>query len=259
MNIGTIEREKSVTQIIAQDSQIDKLCKTLARKDFVFMPSEDTQSLLTEMDGASLVDLSAFKNSWNELEADTYMGDGGQYRKRRHATLSALPSSRIFKTEPHQPHYQSLSYNTLNGGLARHYAPIEKSILNGATMTAVIRLGCEIFGRLAPYYPWHIEIHQFRIEAQAGGIGKPTPEGVHRDGVNFVMMLMVKRQNLVNGGTTIYDLDKMRVDDFTLQHPLDMAIVNDEHVFYGVTPIAQLDSQATATRDVLVITFRRKL
>jgi hypothetical protein len=126
-------------------------------------------------------------------------------------------------------------------------------------MASLIRLGCEIFGRLAPYYPWHIEIHQFRIEAEAGRIGKPTPEGVHRDGVNFVMMLMVKRQNLVNGGTTIYDLDKMRVDDFTLQHPLDLAIVNDEHVFHGVTPIAQLDSQAAATRDVLVITFRRKL
>ena len=72
------------------------------------------------------------------------------------------------------------------------------------------------------------------------------------------MMAMVRRTNLVNGATTIHDRDKQRLDEFTLQQPLDLAIVNDERVFHGVTPIVQLDVGAPAIRDVLVITFRRK-
>jgi hypothetical protein len=255
----TLVIEVSPSSISEKESHIDKLCKTLAKKDFLFMPSDRTRSVLGALGGPGLSDWQAFERSWERLEVDQHMADGGQYRKRRHATLSALPSSCVFNVEAHQPHYQSLHYNNLNGGIARHFAPIEADILHGATMTSLIRLGCEIFGRLAPFYPWHIEIHQFRIEASGAEVGQPTPEGIHRDGVNFVIMLMVKRQNLVNGCTSIYDLDKLRLDEYTLQRPLDMAIVNDEHVFHGVTPIVQLDPNAIATRDVLVITFRRKL
>ena len=38
-------------------------------------------------------------------------------------------------------------------------------------------------------------------------MGKPTPEGVHRDGVDFVIVVMIKRVNIDSGATTIYDLD----------------------------------------------------
>lgn len=242
-----------------EKSLIERTCRTLAKKDFVFLPAPTCQALLAEATDEPLSDWTVFQESWDALPTDTFMADGGNDRKRRHATLSALPSSTLFKTEAHQPHYQSLNYNTLNGGIPRHFESIDAHVLQGKTMNSLIRLGCEIFGRLQPYCPWHIEVHQFRIEANAGGVGRPTPEGIHRDGVNFVMMLMVERKNLVNGSTTIYDLDKLKLEEFTLQAPLDLAIVNDEHVYHGVTPIVQLDTRAQATRDVLVITYKRKL
>lgn len=241
------------------ESLIERLCRSLARKDFLFLPADRTRTILNEVQDAPLRDWDSFQKSWFDLPLDPYMADGGRYRKRRHATLSALPSSRCAHLQPHQPHFQSLKYNHLNGGIARHYEPIAAEVLAGATMQSLIRLGCELFGRLAPFYPWHIEVHQFRIEAQEGGSGLPTPQGVHQDGVNYVLMVMVQRQNLVNGSTAIYDKHKIKVDEFTLQQPLDLAIVNDEHVFHGVTPIVQLSTDAPAIRDVLVITFRRKI
>jgi hypothetical protein len=256
---GTLDNFARNAPILAANSRIDHLCHILARQDHVFLSGEETQCLLAQVTDEPLSDLEEFQQSWERLDFDEFMADGGQYRKRRHSTLSALASSQIFKVEPHQPHYQSLTYNSLNGGLARHYSPIEGPILNGATMTSLIRLGCSLFGRLTPYYAWHIEIHQFRIEARCGDIGKPTPEGVHRDGVNFVIFVMVKRHNFASGSTTIYDLEQLRLDEFTLSQPLDLAIVNDEHCFHGVTPIVQIDPDTVATRDVLVITFRRKL
>lgn len=239
-------------------SAVERLCRTLARKDFAHLPPERTRFLLTQVSETPLDDWEAFRDSWSDLHLDPYMADGGRYRRRRHATLSALPSSRLFQVCPHQPHFQGLQYNSLNGGIARHFEPIEREILTGPTMTSFITLGCEVFGRLAPYYPWHIEVHQFRIDAGGGEPGKPTPEGIHRDGVNYVMMVMVQRKNLVAGATTVYDLDKTPLDDFTLQQPLEMAIVNDERIYHGVTPVVQLDLSAPATRDVLVITFSRK-
>lgn len=241
------------------ESGIDRVCRTIDRKGFCFLPATRASVLLHGMHDSPLDDWTRFQQSCSDLPMDGYMADGGKYRKRRHATLSASPSSRCFKLEPHQPHFQSLAYNHLNGGLARHYQPIEPGVLAGATMHSLITLGCEIFGRLSPYSPWHIEMHQFRIEANAGEAGKPTPEGLHRNGVNFVMMAMVQRTNLVNGATAIHNQDKVRLDEFTLQQPLDMAIVNDERVFHGVTPIVQLDIDKPAIRDVLVITFQRKV
>lgn len=241
------------------ESLIERLCRSLARKDFLFLPADRTRTILNEVQDAPLKDWDSFQKSWFDLPLDPYMADGGRYRKRRHATLSALPSSRYAHIQPHQPHFQSLKYNHLNGGIARHYESIAAEVLAGATMQSLIRLGCELFGRLAPFYPWHIEVHQFRIEAQEGSSGLPTPEGVHQDGVNYVLMVMVQRQNLVNGSTAIYDRHKIKVDEFTLQQPLDLAIVNDEHVFHGVTPIVQLSTDAPAIRDVLVITFCRKI
>jgi hypothetical protein len=242
----------------SREDRIDHLCKVLARRDFACLSPAITWSLLREVSYLPLNDWDAFRDSWSDLQLDPYMADGGRYRKRRHATLSALPSSRLFQIGPHQPHYQSLQYNSLNGGIARHFEPIDRDVLTGPTMSSLVTLGCEVFGRLAPYYPWHIEVHQFRIEADGGMHGKPTPEGIHRDGVNYVMMMLVQRKNLVAGATTVYDLDKSRLDEFTLQQPLEMAIVNDERVYHGVTPIVQLDPAKPAIRDVLVITFRRR-
>lgn len=41
--------------------------------------------------------------------------------------------------------------------------------------------------------PWYVEAHAFRIDT-SDGIGRPTPEGAHRDGVDFVAVLLVGRE-----------------------------------------------------------------
>lgn len=218
-------------------------------------------SILSELkaNGCLLSDKEAFIDSWNRLCPDEYMADGGRYRLRRYATLSASPSSGAVVLEPHQPHYQKPVYNPLNGGIARHYEPVEEAILSGSTMSAILRFCRGLFGHLSPDAHWHIELHQFRVEATAGKAGKPTPEGVHRDGVDFVFMMMVNKVNVNNGTTTIYDLEKRRLKKFTLKDPFDTAILNDEILMHGVAPISQIDPRWPGYRDVLVITFRRKL
>jgi hypothetical protein len=117
--------------------------------------------------------------------------------------------------------------------------------------------GCQLFSRLSPYSDWHIEVHQFRIEARGEHGAPPTPEGRHRDGVNFAMMVLIDRLKVLGGATVISDLDGNSLKEFVLTSPLEMAIVNDERVFHEVRTIRSLDETRTGHRDVLVVTFRQ--
>lgn len=226
----------------------------LQARDFHFVPAA---AMLGALGPSAAGDWPAFAESWQRLELDTYMADGGRYRRRRYATLSAPSGSGQLHTEPHQPHYQSLDYNRLNGGVPRHFAPIEPAVLAGAAMQSSLQIGLSLFQGLYPDQPAHVEVHQFRIEAAAGHEGRPTPEGAHRDGVDFVLVMMIRRENVASGTTEIFDLDQRRIDSFTLTLPGDAALVHDPRALHGVTPIEPVDPDRPAWRDVLVATYRR--
>jgi len=105
--------------------------------------------------------------------------------------------------------------------------------------------------------PWFVEAHQFRIEAAAGAPGFPTPEGVHHDGVDCVLITMIARTNLDGGETVIEDDDGNRLAQFVLHDPLDTAVLDDPRVRHGVTPVAPADPAQPSCRDVLVLTWKR--
>ena len=226
----------------------------VARDGFVFVEAGAMQSALAH--AGPLADWPAFAASWERLELDTYMADGGRYRRRRHAVYAASAEGPILR-RPHQPHFQSRDYNPLNGGIERWFAPIAPEIGRGPSMRAVLGFCSALFGSLAPRTrTWHIEVHQFRIEARLGEEGRPTPEGLHRDGVDYVLVLLIGRRNIKRGTTTIHDLDRRPLGSFTLAQPFDAALVDDARVYHGVTPVEPLDPALPAYRDVLVVTFR---
>lgn len=231
---------------------------TLGAKDFIYLKSTRVIDLLSSIAGTRIGNDQLFLDSWNSLEEDQYMADGGRYRKRRHAIFATHGSTGAPVLMPHQPHYQTLDYNSMNGGIARYFAPILVDLLNSRTLSALLGFGNRLFSRISGNHAWHIELHQFRIEARDGQKGNPTPEGVHRDGVEFVIVVMIKRVNIESGATRIFNQDNQLLGEFTLLNTFDMAIVNDKKVYHGVTPITQLDPDEEAYRDVLVITFRRK-
>src|SRR5690625_708576 len=112
-----------------------------------------------------LDDWQAFADSWNRLKQDHYMADHGRYRRRRHAVFAANVETGVLR-QAHQPHYQAKSYNRLNGGVERWFEPVEPVIGDGATMRTVLDCCHHVFGAMSPKVrDWHVEVHQFRIEA----------------------------------------------------------------------------------------------
>jgi hypothetical protein len=233
----------------------------IARAGYAFVEASDMRTALGRF--GSLSDWPAFADSWNDLSTDTYMADGGRYRRRRFGVwLAGRPEAGkggAIQRGPHQPHYQSLDYNTLNGGIERWFEPIKPEIGDGSSMRTILEYCRSLFGRLAPEIDaWHVEVHQFRIEARRGESAKPTPEGMHRDGVDYVLVLLVNRRNIRSGTTTVHDLDKRALGSFTLTDPLDSALVDDARCYHGVTPVEPENPAQPAYRDVLVVTFRKK-
>jgi hypothetical protein len=233
-------------------------------RGFAFSAAPVTRALL---DPEGLAAWPRFAASWDDLGLDTYMADGGRYRKRRHAAFAV--SGTAITRKPHQPHYQSRDYNPLNGGIARWFAPVLPAVADGPAMHAVLRACTVVFDALAATVPpaWHVETHQFRIEARTGEAGQPTPEGMHRDGVDWVLVLLVGRVNIASGVTSICaaagsaaggETAGAELGRFTLTEPLDAAWVDDHRVLHGVTPVVPLDPALPAHRDVLVVTFARE-
>jgi hypothetical protein len=226
----------------------------ISAEGYAFVEGGSMRDLLRPF--GSLSDWQAFSNSWDSLEVDTYMADGGRYRRRRYGAWTADPAGAVTR-KPHQPHFQAVDYNPLNGGIARWFEPIAPAIGSGPSMTTILAFCRTLFGRLAPSAAaWEIEVHQFRIEARKGEDGRPTPEGLHRDGVDYVLVLLVNRRNIASGMTTIHALDGRELGHFTLTDPFDAALVDDAKVAHGVTPVEPLDVKQPAYRDVLVVTFK---
>ncbi|KDU96872.1 hypothetical protein CFR78_07770 [Komagataeibacter rhaeticus] len=234
-----------------------RLEASLRRDGFAFVPRGE---MLPRLEQYGLRDWASFAGSWNRLGLDRYMADGGRYRRRRHATFAI--SARGIQRKKHQPHYQSRDYNELNGGIERWFRAVEPEMGEHPALRAILRLMHRIVTDMSDpaHVPdvWHTEVHQFRIEALDSTPGQPTPEGLHRDGVDWVMVVMVRRENVMSGETTIHDLQRTMVGGFMLDQPLDTAVVNDNRVYHGVTAVRSLDPTRPAYRDVLVVTFRHQ-
>lgn len=220
---------------------------------FVFLEAEAMRAVLAPFTAG---DWASFADSWNDLGLDLYMADGGRYRRRRFAAFSAA-DGRITR-KPHQPHYQSRDYNLLNGGIERWFEPVTPSVADHPVTTAILRASDQVFESLSarPAGGWHVEMHQFRIEALPGQAGQPTPEGVHRDGVDWVLVLLVNRHNVERGVTTVYGPKRQLLGEFTLTRPLDAVFLDDNRALHGVTAIQPVRADEPGVRDVLVVTFR---
>jgi hypothetical protein len=236
------------------ETTLSALHETLRRDGFSFVAGQVMQQLFERRH--ALDDWARFAASWDHLAPDAYLASVGHHRSRRYAVFAADTSGAIVR-QPHQPHYQSRDYNNLQGGIERWFEPVLPEVAGSYSLRTVLEFCRDFYGELSPdVSAWHIEVHQFRIEARPGEPGQPTPEGVHRDGVNYVLVLLIDRHNIVSGTTTIHAADGRELGSFTLTHAMDAALVDDSRVFHGVTAVEAHDPTQPSHRDVLVVTLR---
>jgi hypothetical protein len=201
-------------------------------------------------------DWKLFSESWGDLKQDDYMADGGVYRFRRYSEFQIDLADLAISVLPHVPYKQTLENNYLNGGIDRLYSPMREDIQTNRAFRHAIFRCAEVMLPLQTSTKWTVRVFQNRIFAKSGMLGKPTPEGVHRDGADYIMTLLVKRHNVTGGKSSVYEDDGITMKaSATLAEPGDYIFLNDQKVRHGVEPIACSDPSIEGYRDMLIVMF----
>ncbi|MBK6008906.1 2OG-Fe dioxygenase family protein [Ramlibacter ginsenosidimutans] len=225
----------------------DQLTATLRERGYAVL---DAQGVCT-LAGCTLAQLQELLPSWDDLPPDEYLKDGGRYRRRRHSCFVAEAGA--LTQAPHRAHWQPLEYNALHGGMQRWFAPMEPQVVAQPAWTRLLQSMGDVATAVKGPQPWYIEAHQFRIDTE-GGIGRPTPEGAHRDGVDLVAVFLLARENIKGGETRVFQADGPAGERFTLTEPWSVLLLDDARVIHETTPIQPVDGPGH--RDTLVLTLR---
>jgi hypothetical protein len=204
-----------------------------------------------ELADCRLGDLVALKPSWDGLPPDNHLKDGGHYRRRRHSCF-VVDGTQVAQV-PHRAHWQPVEYNALHGGMQRWFEPMEPAVVAAPAWLQLLRGLGQVGSGLKGNKPWYVEAHQFRIDTE-GGIGRPTPEGAHRDGVDLVAVFLVGREGIKGGETRVFEAAGPAGQRFTLVEPWSLLLLDDERVIHESTPIQPV--AAEGHRDTLVVTLR---
>jgi hypothetical protein len=191
---------------------------------------------------------------WDRLAPDAYLRDGGRYRQRRHGSF--VVEGDAVHAVPRRAHWQPLDYNALHGGLERWFEPLEPAMTAAPLWARLLVWLAARASALRGAQRWFVEAHPFRIDT-AGGIGRPTPEGAHRDGVDLVAVILVARVGVKGGESRVFEAEGPAGQRFTLTEPWTTLLLDDERVIHETTPIQPLDAAAGGHRDTLVVTLRR--
>jgi hypothetical protein len=190
---------------------------------------------------------------WQALPPDAHLRDGGRYRRRRHGCF-IIEAGHIDEV-PHRAHWQPVEYNALHGGIQRWFEPLAPGFAADAGFLALLRGLAQAADALRRPQPWYCEVHPFRIDT-TDGIGRPTPEGAHRDGVDLVAVMLVARVGVRGGETRVFAADSPQGLRFTMSEPNTLLLLDDARMIHETTPIQPEPSSAASHRDTLVVTLR---
>ena len=225
----------------------DALVPVMRREGYAVLDPQSVCRLV----GCALYDLESLHAAWDDLPPDAYLKDGGRYRRRRHSCF-VVDGSQVVQSA-HRAHWQPVEYNALHGGMERWFEPIAPEVVAAPVWPRLIAALGRVSSSHKGKRQWFVEAHQFRIDTQ-GGIGRPTPEGAHRDGVDMVAVFLVGRDGIKGGETRVFAAHGPAGQRFTLTEPWSLLLLDDERVIHESTPIQPLAGHGN--RDTLVLTLR---
>jgi hypothetical protein len=195
--------------------------------------------------------LDIFRNSWNDLEKDSYITNSPHPRLRRHCRFKYCRVSADLTLEPHGPYYQSSQDNPLYGGIVRTFAPVRSEITENPLFISLLKFNANILP--VQYDTILINCHFVRITSVVGCPGEPSPEGPHRDGFDYVSIHMINVENCTGGETSISNFTGKTIFKNVLSSFLDSLYINDRLFAHYTTPI--FTTKEVGFRDVLLCSY----
>jgi hypothetical protein len=211
------------------------------------MPLKDDGFLLIDPPPVS----AEILDSYHRVPLDEYMAHGTRYKRFSQYKLTPKGGGDWeFELLPHRDYTAFRKFNPVAGGIHRKYQPLEVDFL------PLVRWG--IAGlELDESENWQINVHQNRSRATTEKPGELTPEGVHQDGHEYVMIAILRRHNVIGGETRLWrglDADEPFWHG-TLQ-PGQAVLLDDRAIAHDVSDILPADG-TEGYRDILITSFSR--
>lgn len=188
--------------------------------------------------------------SYHHVELDPYMGN--QTRYKRFSQYKMTFDERDgwgFELLPPRAYTAFKQFNPVAGGIRRHYQPIS------VDFTPVVKVVSDGPLPLDDDEDWQINVHQNRSRAFADKPGQLTPEGVHQDGHEYVMIAVLARHNVKGGEMRLWRPNQDEPFWRGTLRPGQAALLDDRAILHDVTDL-QPDGE-DAYRDILIVSFSR--
>jgi hypothetical protein len=189
--------------------------------------------------------------SYDDCPVDPFMGNGTRYKRFAQYRLSwDAAAGWQFERLEHRAYTTFRKFNSVAGGIRRDYEPI------AVDFTPLIKLGAEGFP-LDTSEAWQINVHQNRTRADGGRPGPLTPEGVHHDGHEFVMIAVLRRNNVAGGETRLWHSRDAEEPFWTgTLAPGQAVLLDDRALAHDVTDVVSADG-GPGHRDIVIVAFSR--
>lgn len=206
--------------------------------------------------GFALIDLPEIPEkllaSYDDCPVDEYMGHGTRYKRFAQYRLTPVGDGDEWQFErlEHRDYTTFKKFNSVAGGIRRVYEPIE------ADFTSLITLGAKGLG-LDRSEDWQINVHQNR--SRAGGTDNPaplTPEGVHHDGHEFVMIGVMYKDNVDGAQTRLWNPGEDEPFWTGTLEPRQAVLLDDRAIAHDVTDVLSADGNP-GHRDIVIVAFSR--
>ena len=177
----------------------------------------------------------SFRNTFHRLPGDPYVNDNS--RNRRYGNYKVLKINDYFP-EYSVNHTGKTFYKQNVEDSRKEYR--EFSLLENPHDPFVIeyiKYMSKLLNFSNPFKELNIDLHQVRQIVYPETYSHNSPEGIHKDGSDFVVPALVfNRFNIRGGMSHIYDNDKNEIYKCLLEK-YDFTFMNDKDLYHYVSPI----------------------
>ncbi len=190
---------------------------------------------------------------WNGLPEDAY-DDRIPCRRRRHRTFIFDRTTGQLERRASTTYYQGQDRNKVYGGKIRRFDIIEDVFLDSNNIVETI-ISFVANGIPSEYDRVLVNCHLMRVIGQTNCPGTPSPEGLHRDGFDFVSIHVVNRMNCIGGQSVVISKENDIVASPLLLNPFDSILIDDKAFLHAALPFYCENSKMDSYRDTMLCSY----
>lgn len=189
--------------------------------------------------------------AFDDLVLDEFTGGNQRFRRFSQYRMTFSDDTRVWASEllPHRPFVQAPDINSYVGGVPRDFLPlmIDPSVQ--------LDLGAQALG-LDVHEAWQVNVHQCRVIATETTPGISVPEGPHRDGHDYGMLVVFGRKSISGGRNQLLPTGGGE-PFFEVTLEANQALVYDDHqMWHNATDLVATDPGG-GHRDLWIVAFNR--